>query len=932
MRLHRLQLQAFQAFAGPQDIDFDALSDAGLFLLHGDTGAGKTTLLDAIFFALYGGLPGARGADARIRSDHAAVDVPTQVTLELTIREERLRIVRTPEQERPKARGEGMTRAQASVRVSRLEPDGSETVLATRLDEAGLELREKMGMSREQFAQVVLLPQGRFATFLQAQSKDRVALLKPIFGAERFEHAEAWLAEQARDAGARLDRATDGVGGTVAQLEQAAGSPPPEGWEEQPEVLMAWASEQEDGARRRATLAGEAETLTARARTEAQDAALDAKALAQRRARAAAATISLREHRERGTDREAWEVVVRAARAVEGVLPRLDALARATDAVQEAGRAAQEALAQIGPEPGADVTATALREQASARDTAAGEARGLLPVEREAAARREALDARRQELQQARSAHDEGVRWLAAVRERSAMRLQELRDEHGAAVTAEQAAHGTWLTLREQRLDGMAAELAAGLVPGEPCAVCGSPEHPAPADGGGGPRVTQEQEAAAQEAHERARAAREALSLQVDAEQALRRAAEAAAGEAAPPAGAPGRDVVDATAETVEARRAQVGRHAAALAALQEGIDGAERTLAQDEQRLIVAREGAGSVAERVAELQQQATVLRAAAQAVQELAQAERIQEEARADAQGAAREARFDDLDAARAAARTPEEVAELEARIRGYDGELVARTQRAEDPELLEAAATEAPDVAGLERVAATATAAAEEASRLVGAADSTVRQLEHLRATLAGQLQELVPVAQRAATTRAVAALVAGSSTQNTKNMSLTTYVLAAWLEQIAAAASVRLGAMTDGRYRLAHTDEGTDGRRRAGLNLTVIDGWTGRERHPSTLSGGETFMASLALALGLADVVTAEAGGGRLDTLFVDEGFGSLDEGTLEEVLDVLDRLREGGRVVGIVSHVPELRQRIPAQLHVIKGRNGSHVSEVVGRG
>src|SRR5207342_2387826 len=118
-----------------------------------------------------------------------------------------------------------------------------------------------------------------------------------------------------------------------------------------------------------------------------------------------------------------------------------------------------------------------------------------------------------------------------------------------------------------------------------------------------------------------------------------------------------------------------------------------------------------------------------------------------------------------------------------------------------------------------------------------------------------------------------------------------------------------------------------GRERGGLHLRVLDAWTGTERDPATLSGGETFSASLALALGLADVVTAEAGGSLLDTLFVDEGFGSLDDDTLDEVMGVLDDLREGGRVVGLVSHVADLRQRIPVQLHVAKSRRGSTIDQ-----
>jgi exonuclease SbcC len=134
-------------------------------------------------------------------------------------------------------------------------------------------------------------------------------------------------------------------------------------------------------------------------------------------------------------------------------------------------------------------------------------------------------------------------------------------------------------------------------------------------------------------------------------------------------------------------------------------------------------------------------------------------------------------------------------------------------------------------------------------------------------------------------------------------------------------------MTSDRYRLVHTDTPGSARVRGGLALRVLDAWTGVARDPATLSGGETFTASLALALGLADVVTAEAGGALLETLFVDEGFGSLDEESLDDVLGVLDGLREGGRTVGLVSHVADLRQRIPVQLRVEKGRAGSHVRQ-----
>jgi exonuclease SbcC len=184
--------------------------------------------------------------------------------------------------------------------------------------------------------------------------------------------------------------------------------------------------------------------------------------------------------------------------------------------------------------------------------------------------------------------------------------------------------------------------------------------------------------------------------------------------------------------------------------------------------------------------------------------------------------------------------------------------------------------------------------------------------------------LAPLLEEAAAVRRLADLCAGQG-KNALRMTLSPFVLAARLVEVAEAASARLRRMTQGRYELVHTDGASRGGVRAGLGLLARDAWSGQDRDTATLSGGETFLASLALALGLADVVMAEAGGARIEALFVDEGFGTLDEETLDEVMDVLDGLREGGRVVGVVSHVAELRQRIPAQVEVRKSRAGSDV-------
>ncbi|NEA14424.1 SbcC/MukB-like Walker B domain-containing protein, partial [Streptomyces halstedii] len=208
--------------------------------------------------------------------------------------------------------------------------------------------------------------------------------------------------------------------------------------------------------------------------------------------------------------------------------------------------------------------------------------------------------------------------------------------------------------------------------------------------------------------------------------------------------------------------------------------------------------------------------------------------------------------------------------------------------------------------------------------LAAAGERRTELARLSRRVADEVRALGPLRQEYTRVARLAGLTAGTSADNERKMRLEAYVLAARLEQVAAAATARLRRMSSGRYTLVHSDARSGGRR-SGLGLHVVDSWTGRERDTATLSGGETFFASLALALGLADVVTDEAGGVRLDTLFIDEGFGSLDEQTLDEVLDVLDSLRERDRSVGIVSHVADLRRRIPAQLEVVKERDGSAV-------
>ncbi|MEQ4523106.1 SMC family ATPase, partial [Nocardioides kribbensis] len=221
MRLHHLEVTAFGPFADTVSVDFDELSAAGLFLLTGPTGAGKTSVLDAVCFALYGDVPGDRNAARRLRSDHAAEGVAPRVELEATLSGRRFRISRSPQWERPKRRGTGMTTQQASVVIAE-RVGGQWTTLSTRLDETGQLVTGLVGMNVAQFTQVAMLPQGRFQAFLRARSEERHRLLQQLFRTGRFEDVERWLREHRTALRRDSESRREGVADLVSRVSEAA--------------------------------------------------------------------------------------------------------------------------------------------------------------------------------------------------------------------------------------------------------------------------------------------------------------------------------------------------------------------------------------------------------------------------------------------------------------------------------------------------------------------------------------------------------------------------------------------------------------------------------------------------------------------------------------------------------------------------------------
>ncbi|MFE4227347.1 AAA family ATPase [Arthrobacter sp. NPDC056886] len=1024
MRIHRLEIAAFGPFAGTERIDFDRLSAHGLFLLNGATGAGKTSVLDAICFALYGSVPGARQDGKRLRSDHAEAATEPRVTCEFSAKGRHFEVSRSPAWDKPSARGKNGFTVQQANTLLRERIDGAWVEKSGRNDEAGAEITDVLGMNRDQFTRVVMLPQGDFAAFLRSKASDRLELLQSLFGTQRFEAVEQELSRQALTAKAEVASLTTKLDLLLAQAESEtaaleldpAGAP----GKDQPDALLAWL---DDAA---ATAAADRRAAAAAAENDAaaHGSALEAaNARAHRRAKLAAAEL-----RRIDADAAAPLLADKAAtlglhRKAEVLGGQLQAVESAAAAEERAGTALLEAARTLRS---AALTDTELAGQdlfivagtGKADDDAAGPQAPLdsaavrstlarlrslhavlterLPDESRLIGLTERGRRLRQQLQELESGRQAGATALAALRSESVtlsavirpleelaaevqLRTKEaaaadelvsivgrflaaeaecsaIAEQHAAARNVHQDRRQHWLDLREQRLTNAAAELATQLLAGVPCPVCGSPEHPAPAPAAASALAVAEAEEAAQLASDTAEETLAALGRELaDAHQNV--AVLAAQGGSTPPeeasleAALARERAEDAgrAATDLAASRARLAELEAAIAAADRaqadaasGIAQTQSTIAEIDQQaealehsLDKLRASHATLEQRIAALASIASVLEHADAAQSALEQAAARTAEARRQLEQALPAAGFSTETAAREALLPPPEAASLETAIRAGHDE-AARIQELFAGEDLALAAAEraSGDLvsdAALEELRTESVAAdrkAREAVLAAGLADNSLRTLGRI----AGDYAELAAAGReprdRAALLAAVADAAKGGG-DNTYRMSLNSYVLAARLEQVAVAASERLIGMSDGRYTLQHTDAKAARGAKSGLGLEVVDEWTGQRRDTATLSGGESFMASLALALGLADVVQHESGGVDIETLFVDEGFGSLDEQALEQVMDALESLRDGGRVVGLVSHVAEMKQRIGTQLQVVKGRSGStlHISD-----
>ena len=996
MRLHHLEITAFGPFADTVEVDFDDLAAAGLFLLTGATGAGKTSVLDAVCFALYGQVPGDRAAARHLRSDHAATGVAPRVVLVASVGERTFRFTRSPAWSRPKQRGSGEARVPAHVVVEERRHDGWAALTnrldeagllvgdllgmtATQFTQVAMLPQGRFqaflrASSTERHAVLQrLFRTDRFERVERWLVDRRLAAARASDGAaDRVRAVLHRLQEAAAaelPAGWADDLATAADRGDVARwscaLAEAATATRARAASRAATARSALSEAEVDLAevRRVHELQSRAEAaarqIVALEQRHAELGVLRDRLAAHRRAAPLTALVARATESRRRAERAAagWEarraVVGDAAEvAVPGLLEQLHRDAVAARAVAEAFRPRARDLGELRSrrdQLSAQVaalaeSATALGEVVAGHPDALAAARAALDDARAAGAE---LVVSRQEvvaledLQRATSRRAEVLAQLESAR----ADLARAKDD---ALAAKEA----YLGVREARINGMAAELAGALAVGCACPVCGSAAHPAPAHSSA-TSVTRAEEDAVRKAHEDAAFVQQghevrvatlvteldalgarladvdtaALPDRLAAARSRLRSTRALAGETDDRA----RRLAELEARAEETR-ARLDRTRLELVTAEHELATAvtaERVLAAELEELL---DGAPDLEALLARRAARCAELEAARRAYADHAAASRGATEAEAAVGAAADDAGFAGADDAVAALLTDDQLQSAERSLAEAEAGRIAAEAVLGDPDTRAAVRRPAAD---LDVAVVKQRLAAEQARAAGSALDAATARAERLTTLdhdLRARLDAWTPLREEHALVTGLAQLVEGKGPDNPARIRLSAYVLSERLRQVVAAANERLGRMTAQRYSLEHTDDRGAGEQRGGLSLLVRDDWNGVPRDPATLSGGETFVVSLALALGLADTVAHEAGGTDIDTLFIDEGFGSLDSDTLEDVMDTLDGLRDGGRVVGIVSHVPELRSRVTTQLEVVKGRRGSTLRTVLASG
>lgn len=919
MRPLKLTIAGFGPYAGEQELDFDKLGTCGLYLITGDTGAGKTTIFDALTFALFGEASGEFREAGMLRSQYATLEQPTYVRLVFSHAGQTYTVYRQPEYIRARTRGTGTTKQLADAQLT--YPDGR---VLTRQREVNRAINEIIGLNREQFAQVAMIAQGDFRKLLQADTKERQKIFRDIFGTGRYVVLQERLKEQT----AALRQQREAAAASIRQYAQGIVCVPDALCEEEvrrarqnelpiAEVLALLERLLEGDRVRQAQLAEQlAETeQRVEAAIKRLESAKNVQALRQtlnERERAAQAAeergrkleTALAAERERQPEQEC---LAQQVAAMELLLPAYDELEEKRRAETEALLAQRKAQQNLenAQRQGERLTAQIAADRAERQQLErVGETKAHMLAEKKALVeQRDKLRALLRGVNTLSQQKEELVKQQRVYQE-AAQDSQRLREAYDAKNRA--------------FLDEQAGVMAGLLSPGCPCPVCGSTEHPHPAamsahapTEAGVKAAKRAYEAAQEKTEEASRAASMQRGIVEQAEKSLR-------GELA--ACMEGVELADAPVQIREKGvrlSEQIGTFEANLRAaeaqekrrdeLDAQIPQSEKALEEAQRAMLDAKAQMASLTTSIAGLREQMQALE---------------KKLAYPDKRAAQREinALRERMDAMKSALKAAEEqyaaCKQEQAGIHAAIAQLRAQLEGAVQEKVDELEAGKAALMAQSSRI--------QQEQRALHARLTTN---ETARQRISEQEERLTALEERCTWMKALSDTANGTVPGKSKVM-LETYIQATYFDRILARANLRLSRMSGGQYDLKRRVEQDNRVSQSGLELNIVDHLNGTERSVSTLSGGEAFLASLALALGLSDEVQMTAGI-RQDTLFVDEGFGSLDSEALVKAYHTLAGLTEGNRLVGVISHVAELKERIDKQIVVTKSKTEGSRAEIV---
>jgi len=961
VKLRSLEIEGFGPFKTKQTVDFSQFDGDGLFLIEGQTGSGKSSILDAITYALYGST--ARWMDSKanaeftsVRSHFSLPDEPTRAELvfELGVGDEihTYRIFRTI----PGSKKDGGDKP-AQAEIFEIYPDGTEHGLAAGIANVASEVNKLIRLDNNEFLQVVLLAQGRFQAFLEATSEQRLDLLRKLFNTKRFAQIQDALALKTSELSAKIRDSKLNLATEVNVLAQAIEVGVPTAGEEvawlESQLELAKQSVQSLTAEKDAAKVAkdEADLRLQQAQSQVELAVLTSEKImidagrkehAQEKAQLSLAQKASRVSGLHGA-LKSDESALEAAEAELEAIPKDKRAPRSLEALEPLLKTQRSLIAKLEPiveeedsldelEEELEELKAELKEFVEDSEHAENESSALKSERDDLLKNVGNLDA----LRDAKQACQNKLTDFLAF-ENQQTELGKAKSKAATALKAFTAATEQQASLTAAYKQNLASSLASELKKGEPCLVCGSSEHPMKAKSkdlsvsNEDLNEANENFSAAASAAGSASSEFKRLKEEVDlliakfsGENKTSLEKKLTAAEEAFTKSSKANDRISAIAKQLEPDsklQKSIVAFSNAITAKRSEVKNAEAAKKKILKKVKDNCGGFDTVRESYESAISLLEILDQLSEALGNVASKKLSRDKANSqfltkrDAEGFASTATFEK------AVMNSEQLAELEEKIQEY----IRDSQRVETL-LADAKFVGLPkdkmSVDETGEAAALAETNWSQKERDLGAAADKVTQVTNCKTRIADLLPKIQKYSADHETHRALSEMVNGR-TPNTKRISLESYFAASELEVILDAANLHLKTMSAGsQYTLKHSDKALRGSGRAGLGIEVMDEFTGRDRQPETLSGGEKFQVSLAIALGLAQVVSDRSGAIRVDTLFVDEGFGSLSSEVLDTAMRTLDSLKQGGRTIGLISHVEKMQEDIASKIKVTKTPRG----------